>query len=443
MRVRAARFTKNFAEFANTEILGAMVLLASTAIALLLANSSAHVAYEAFWHAEVGILVGSQHVSLTLFELIDNALMALFFLVVGLEIKREILVGELATRRQATLPFIAAVGGMIVPALIFTMFNLGGPGERGWGIPMATDIAFAIGVMALLGDRVPQGLKVFLTSLAIVDDLGAILVIAFAYTADLAFGWLGAAAVALIALVLLNRMKVDQLVPYLVVGAALWLFILLSGIHSTIAGVLIALTIPATAKLDCKDFTYLARKRLDEIDDVYVPGAHVLEDDTPQRTARLIRRSARHTAAPLQRLEFALHPWTTFLILPLFALANAGVRVVGLDLGVVVTAPITLGVIFGLVVGKPLGIVGATWIAHRLHLVDLPTGTRWPQIIGAGMLAGIGFTMSIFVTGLAFTGALEASEAKAAIIAASVIAGCLGYLVLRTTGGYKVRETEE
>ncbi|NTW28317.1 MAG: Na+/H+ antiporter NhaA [Coriobacteriia bacterium] len=426
------RMPEDFGRFLSTEVVGAIVLLAATVIALVFANSPLHVAYEAFWETSVGIAIGDHGFSMPLVDLVNDALMALFFLVVGLEIKREILVGELSARRKAALPLLAAIGGMAVPALVYLALNYGGAGESGWGIPMATDIAFAVGVMALLGSRVPQGLKVFLVSLAIVDDIGAILIIAVAYTADLSVLWLAFAVLLLVALVLLNRLSVDHPAPYLIVGVLMWFCVLLSGVHSTIAGVMLAFAIPSTAKLDPLSFARQTREDCSEIESHHVRGEHVLENDRQQIVARRIRRAAHHTSAPLQRLEFALHPWTTFLVLPLFALANAGVRFVDASLTDLFATPIALGVTLGLLLGKPFGIVLATWLAERFHLVELPSGTGWRHIIGAGILGGIGFTMSIFISGLAFSDASQVNEAKAAIMIASVVAGYAGYLVLRS-----------
>jgi NhaA family Na+:H+ antiporter len=425
------RLRESFAEFLHTEVAGAVVLLVATAIALIIANSPAAAAYDYFWHIEIGFDVGQFHLEMSVVHWINDALMAIFFFVVGLEIKREMLVGELSERRKAMLPILAALGGMIAPALIYLFFNFGGPGAHGWGVPMATDIAFAIGVMALLGDRVPTGLKVFLVALAIADDLGAILVIAFAYTNGINYGYLLVALFMFSVLVALNRIRVDNPWPYFLVGGLLWLATLLSGVHSTIAGVVVAMTIPTVAKLDPLEFTSITRERLDRIEAAHVPGTNVLCDDTQQMVAMSIRREARHTASPLQRLEFALHPWTTFLVLPLFALSNAGVTIVGTDVRATLTSPVALGVIVGLLIGKPLGVTLATWLATVTNVASLPDGVTWGQLGGAGILAGIGFTMSLFVASIAFRGAEQINEAKIAILVASIVAGTLGYFVLR------------
>jgi NhaA family Na+:H+ antiporter len=426
-----ARLREGFGEFLHTEVAGAAALLVATAIALIAANSPWFRAYDAFWHAQVGFTFGPWAFEESLVHWVDDALMALFFFVVGLEMKREFLVGELSEARKAVLPILGALGGMVVPALIYTAINHGGPGAHGWGVPMATDIAFVIGVMALLGDLVPPGLKVFLVALAIADDIGAILVIAIFYTTGVNFGALAVAAALFVVLVALNRGGVDSPWPYFLIGGVLWFAVLLSGVHSTIAGVLVAVTIPAVAKVDPLAFAAETRQRLDRIEEAHVPGAHVLCDDTQQLVAMDIRRDARHTASPLQRLEFTLHPWTTFLVLPLFALGNAGVRLVGADVSRLLAMPVALGVIAGLVIGKPLGIALFSAIAVRLRVAELPDGVSWRLLVGAGMLGGIGFTMSLFVASIAFRGQLETADAKIGILVASVLAGMLGYVALR------------
>lgn len=425
------RLREGLGEFLHTEVAGAVALLLATVAALAIANSPLYPAYESFWHTEIGFVVGQAHFEESAVHWVNDGLMALFFFVVGLEIKREFLVGELSERRKAILPILAAVGGMLMPAAIYFALNAGGAGARGWGIPMATDIAFAIGVMALLGDRVPPGLRVFLVALAIADDIGAILVIAIFYTAAIYWSWL-ALAVALFALLIgLNRFRVDSPWPYALVGMGLWFSMLMSGVHSTIAGVLVALTIPAVAKVDPMAFVDDTRKRLARIERAHVDAAHVLESDEQQHVAMAIRREARHTAAPLQRLEFALHPFTTFVVLPLFALSNAGVRFVGEDVGALLATPVALGVALGLILGKPIGITMMAWLAVKLRLADLPAGVGWSGVVGAGALGGIGFTMSLFVASIAFRGAEETVEAKVAILVASVLAGVAGYLLLR------------
>ena len=429
-RQALVRLRDGFSRFFRAEAAGALILLVAALAALLIANSPLNEAARSLWNMDAGFSVGRLAFHQSLLHWVDDGLMALFFFVVGLEVKRELLVGELSTTRKALLPILAALGGMVAPAVIFFAMNAGGAGARGWGVPVATDIAFALGVMALLGSRVPSGLKVFLAALAIADDIGAIIVIALFYTSHVSPVWLLVAAVLLALLVALNRLGVDTPWAYFFVGGLLWFAVLLSGVHPTIAGVLVALSIPATAKLEPLAFIRHARGSLDDIEATHVRGAHVLVDDSQQRAALDIRRAARRTAAPLQRLEFTLHPFTTFVVLPLFALGNAGVRLSGGSVSALVGSPVVLGVVTGLVVGKPLGIAVMSWLAVRLGLAELPRGVRWGHILGAGMLGGIGFTMSIFVANLAFTDPAIASAAKAAVLSASVVSGVAGYLVL-------------
>ncbi len=416
----------NFDRFLHAETSGAIVLLVATVIALVIANSAAGPAVEHFWETDAGFFAGAYEFAQSFRHWVDDALMALFFFVVGLEIKRELIVGELSSLRGALLPIFAAIGGMVAPAAIYFALNAGGDGAAGWGVPMATDIAFAIGVIALLGSRVPTGLKVFLTALAIVDDIGAILVIALFYTESISTGWLFAALVPLAGLILMNRMRIDEPMAYLAVGSGLWICILYSGVHATIAGVIAALTVPAMAKIAPLEFANVCRIKIDEIEHLEVPGAHTLEDDAQQLCALDIQKAALKSTAPLQRLELALHPFSAFIILPLFALANAGIEWGGFDVG----SPVVLGVILGLVVGKPIGITFMSWVVVRSGLASLPKGVTWGHILGAGIIAGIGFTMSLFVANLAFGAGEVAGEAKAAILVASVIAGTLGYVYL-------------
>ncbi len=416
----------------HQETTGALVLLVATVIALLIANSAFHDVYDEFWHTFAGFFVGDFGFEQSFKHWVDDALMALFFFVVGLEIKREFIVGELSTLRGAALPVVAALGGMVVPAAIYVALNAGGPGAAGWGVPMATDIAFALGVLALLGSRIPDSLKVFLTALAIADDIGAILVIAVFYTREIATMWLLFALVPLAVMIVMNRMGYDEPIGYLAIGSVLWFCVFNSGIHATIAGVAAAFAIPASAKLSPLAFTEVCRLNVDEIEKYDEPGAHTLKDYRQQKAALRISNAAVHSTAPLQRLEFALHPMTSLLVLPLFALANANIRIVGSEgLGVHAVAA---GVFLGLVVGKPLGIGLASYIAVRSGLTSLPPGMTWHHVIGAGLLGGIGFTMSLFVANLAYRVAGVENEAKIAILVASVVAGVLGYAWLRFSG---------
>lgn len=363
--------------------------------------------------------------------------MVIFFFVVGLEIKRELLVGELSTAKKAALPVIAALGGMVVPALIFAAFNGGTASECGWGIPMATDIAFALGAVALMGKRVPFVLKIFLAALAIADDLGAVLVIAIFYTADIHAMMLLAAAGAFSLALLGNLLGVRSVLFYLLVGVLLWFFVLESGIHATIAGVLLAIAIPAKQRINADEFTDKARAFINEFTRQTHESKSVLANQQAQSAVRDLEISCEQVQTPLSRFENNLHLWVAFLIMPIFALANAGVTLQG-NLGEMLMHPTTMGVWIGLVVGKPVGITLFCWVACRLKLAQLPEGVGWFDILAIGAVAGIGFTMSLFVQGLAFSDATLAMEAKVGIFAASFLAGTLGFLLFRLRSGKKV-----
>jgi Na+:H+ antiporter, NhaA family len=357
-----------------------------------------------------------------------------FFFLVGLEIKREFMIGELASPRRAALPIAAALGGMVVPALIYAALNAGGTGAPGWGIPMATDIAFALGVLALLGPRVPLSLKVFLAALAIVDDLGAVLVIALFYTAEISWAALGAAALFLAAMAVLNRLEVRRPGAYLLFGVGLWLAFLFSGVHATVAGVLAAMTIPARTRIDTAGFLARGRYLMDEFDRVGVEGEDVLTSHDQQTVIQAIENACDAAQAPLQRIEHELQPWVAFGIIPLFALANAGVHLPADFVGAL-GHPVTLGVILGLVLGKPLGISLFAWLAVRAGVAVRPEGVSWRALHGVSWLGGIGFTMSLFIANLAFPAGEMVDEAKVGILSASILAGVVGWLLLRGKGG--------
>jgi NhaA family Na+:H+ antiporter len=434
-RVRAvqARVREGFAEFLGLEVSGSVVLLVATVAALALANSPLHDVVEDLWHAELGIELGDFRFAQSLRHWIDSGLMTLFFFVVGLEIKREIVVGELSSFRKAALPMVAALGGMLGPALIYAAVVHGGDGARGWGIPMATDIAFSLGVLAILGSRVPANLKVFLAAVAIVDDIGAVIVIAGFYTSEIVWGWLLLAAVFWLAVVVLNLLGAESPLPYAFAGTAVWFCFLHSGVHATIAGVLVAFAIPTSARMQPLEFVSWARGKLEEIEAIDVPGEHVLKSDAQQERAQEIQAEARWIQAPLQRMEHSILPVSLYIVLPLFGLANAGVRIVGHDLVDLISEPVSLGIVLGLVVGKQVGIFAMARLAVRLGLADLPSGVTWRHVYGVALLGGIGFTMSLFISGLAFATGPLLAVAKTAILVASLIAGTAGYLVLRGT----------
>jgi len=373
---------------------------------------------------------------------INDLLMAVFFLVVGLEIKREILVGELASPKRAALPIFGALGGMIGPALIFVGLNLGKDTIGGWGVPMATDIAFAVGILAMLGSRIPNSLKVFLTSLAIVDDLGALVVIAVFYTENLELAYLGYAGTIVALLMFLNVMRCRWITLYLILGLPLWYCIYMSGVHATIAGVLLALTIPAHARVNAVNFVFSTRKALDVFQEAHDDPNHDIKESTVRRAAvNAIIKNARQVLPPLHRMEYVIHPWAAFLIIPVFALANAGIPVHG---GVMenLANPVSLGIILGLFVGKPLGIILLCFIACKMGIATLPRGVSWRHILGAGALGGIGFTMAIFIANLAFSGA-NLEHAKLAILVASLISAIFGAALLLTCKSAPEPEPEQ
>jgi len=419
-----------FTQFFKTQSSGGILLIGSAILALVWANSPWAGSYEKLWATSFTVGYGPAVLQKPLLLWVNDGLMALFFFVVGLEIKREFMVGELSTVSQALLPIVAAVGGMVAPAAIYALVNGSGPGAHGWGVPMATDIAFALGILALLGDRVPLQLKVFLTAVAIVDDIGAVLVIALFYTSSISLWLLLAAAGGLALAFIGNRMGVRTPVFYAVVGAVVWVLVLKSGVHSTVAGVLMAFTIPARTRCEPEGFLASAGRLLDEYRAAQEPGTTVLTNSGIHSALLSIDDLATRAQTPLQRLEHALHPMVEYAIMPVFALANAGV-VLGGDMGSVMTSPVTLGVVAGLVLGKPLGVVLAVWGVAALS-GGLPAGLRMRHFAGAGMLAGIGFTMSLFIAALAFEETpMLLAGAKIGVLGASCLAGVVGYLLLR------------
>lgn len=418
-----------FAEFARTGALGGIALMATTIVALVWANSPWAVSYHQLWEVQLAIGPADSPMRMSLHHWINDGLMAVFFLVVGLEIKRELLVGELASPRQAALPIAGALGGMIVPALLYTALNAGGPGAHGWGVPMATDIAFALGIMTILGPRVPVGLKVFLTALAIVDDLGAVLVIALFYTSALNGAALVGAGLTLAVLVTLNRARVMAIWPYLTLGVVLWYFVLQSGVHATIAGVLLAMTVPAFATMGSSAFSAQARSLLDDFDGHETGDGRVITNRGQQDAMFALDLAASRANAPLLRIEHALNSVVSYGLMPLFALANAGVTLGAV--GQALRTPVTWGVILGLFIGKVVGISVFAWIGTRLRLAALPAGVTWRHMRGAAMVGGIGFTMSLFIAGLAYDSADLNEDAKIGILIASTLSGVAGYLMLR------------
>lgn len=430
-------------EFAHKQTAGGILLLACAVIAMVWANSPWGEIYEHLWHLPLTIAVGKQALAEPLHFWINDGLMVIFFFVIGLEIKREVLVGELRSLKQAMLPIAAAVGGMLVPAGIYYMLNRGSPGAAGWGIPMATDIAFAIGTLALLGRGVPAGITVFLTALAIVDDLGAVVVIALFYTDQVSIPALAVGCVFLVLMMTASLLWVRNPLVYALLSVGLWLAFLKSGVHATIAGVLAAFCIPARGLVDPQEFVRAGRELLDRFlklsEGVTAPMGKLLGKPVPIGIFRQqeqidavneLERACEQVMTPLQRLEHGLHGWVTLAIMPVFALANAGVAIHGDFVGSLLE-PVTLGVILGLVLGKPIGIVVFSFAAVKSGIASLPEGTRWAQVIAVGFLAGIGFTMSLFITGLAFSGQGEVELAKTGILISSLLAAGLGGILLR------------
>jgi NhaA family Na+:H+ antiporter len=420
------RLVKPFQEFASLEASGGLLLIGCTLAALIWANSPWAASYSSLWHTKLTVGFAGRQLSEELHFWINDGLMAVFFLVVGLEIKREVIVGELASLRKAALPLVAAVGGMLVPASIYFFLNRTGPGAAGWGVPMATDIAFALGVLALLGDRVPTSLKVFLAALAIADDIGAVLVIGFFYTAEISWVALTIAGLFLVALIVANRIGARRPLTYAILGLGLWLAFLESGIHATVAGVLLALTIPARQRIDGRAFLERTDKILDEFRAADQGGDAIQANATRSTALSVLAEDCQRAESPMLRFEHALTPWSKHAILPIFALANAGVALGGGAL----FSPISVGVVCGLVLGKPIGVVAFSWLATRFGFAALPEGVGWRQILGVGMLAGIGFTMSLLIANLAFDVESVLETAKVGILVASVVSAIIGTLLL-------------
>ncbi|MHC4766670.1 MAG: Na+/H+ antiporter NhaA [Planctomycetota bacterium] len=424
------RLLSPLVEFARIEAAGGILLLICTAVAVAWANSPWRGSYFDLWHMPVAIEIGTFRLSESLAHWVNDGLMAIFFFVVGLEIKRELLVGELASPRKAAIPVAAAVGGMAVPALIYALVNIGGDGMDGWAIPAATDIAFALGIMALLGKRVPLSLKVFLMAVAIVDDIGAVLVIALFYTSDISWAALGGAGVVMALLILANLLQVRKPIVYVALGLLLWLAFLQSGVHATLAGILLAFTIPSRFRIRGADFVAFSRRALDEFERAGGNENDLMTNQARQQWVHGLEMACEHADTPLLRLEHALVPWVAFVIMPVFALANAGVEI-SAGFGSALGSRISLGIILGLVLGKPAGIMLCTWLAVRLGLGALPEGVTWRQISATGWLAGIGFTMSLFIAYLGFGEGEQLVAAKYGILAGSLIAGGGGYVLLR------------
>jgi NhaA family Na+:H+ antiporter len=415
--------------FFETEQSSGILLITVAIIAIIWANSPFAGTYFELWEKMLSFGFGEFRIEKTIHHWINDGLMAVFFFVVGLEIKRELLTGELSGFKKAALPVVAAIGGMIFPAVIYAIINSGTEGSAGWGIPMATDIAFAIGVLSLLGKRVPTSLKVFLTALAIIDDLGAVIVIAFFYTSNISLLMLGLAGLVVLILIMMNLLNVRFPIVYMLFGFVLWFLFLKSGVHATIAGVLLAFTIPARTKINAKQFYNEIKAATAEITD-----RNLINDDNSVSTdvkkiVYYIEERCEKVSAPAHRLEHKLHPYVAFFIMPVFALANAGVSLGNASEGIF--SGVTLGIFFGLVFGKAIGITLLPWLSIKAGFGEMPRETNFRHLSGAACLAGIGFTMSLFIASLAFGSSVLLEYSKLGIIAASLIAGIAGYLILR------------
>jgi NhaA family Na+:H+ antiporter len=418
-----------FDQFARSEVVGSVLIVCATVAALVWANSPWADAYFQLLHAEVGLVLGQTEYVLSLSHLINDGLMVLFFLAVGLEMKREILIGELSAAHSATLPVVAALGGMFVPALIYLSFNWGAEGMRGWGIPMATDVTLTLGVLALLGKRVPRPLKVFLVALAISDDIGAVLVKVI-YATDVNIVALLVAGLLLLGLVAANRRDVRHVEVYVLLGVGVWLAILASGIHATLAGILVALTIPVRTRTDPSQLIAAGRASLEELEQAELTQHSMVLDRQQMETINALHEATGAMRPTGLVLEEYFHPLTTRIILPLFALFNTGIHFEQRMLESL-TNPVALGIIFGLVLGKPIGITLFSWLALKIGRVSLPAGVSWRQLHAVSWLCGIGFTLSLYVTALAFADETLITHAKVGILVASPIAGVIGYLLLR------------
>lgn len=419
-------------QFTHSSTKAAAIMLLAAIVALVVANTPAHGPFLEFWHTQISIGIGAFHGEMSFAHIINDIFMAVFFLLVGLEIKYEMTAGELTNIRQAILPILGALGGVLAPIAIYLAFNATHPEAfMGWGVPTATDIAFALGILSLLGSRVPNGVRVFLSTLAVADDIIAILVIAIFYGESPDLLWLGAAAIVFVALIVMNRMHVYSLVPYILVGCVLWFCVFSSGIHSTIAGVLLAFAIPSGSRVNLDNFFDWSNKRLRMANSFYEG------DETPLvaqkdyiTTVSSLSKISKQAVPPATRLEHKLYPWVYFLILPLFALTNADVAVTGLDFATVTSSPVVLGVFCGLVLGKPIGIMLFSFITVKTKIASLPEFVTWRHMLGASVLGGVGFTMAIFVANLAYADAMLVTEAKLSILVASTVAGVIGFVLL-------------
>ena len=414
-------------QFFNKEASSSILLISATVIALIWINSNVGETYHRFWHTEISFTFGHFHISKTLLHWVNDGLMSLFFFTVGLEIKREILVGELATPKKALLPVIAALGGMIVPGLIYAALNVGSSTIHGWAIPVATDIAFALGAVAVFGRKLPVGLRIFLAAFAIADDLGAVVIIAIFYTKEIVWSNLIISLFLIFGLALANFFWIRQTLIYAILGLAVWFFVLGSGVHPTIAGVIVSLFVPARGRYDTDNFLQNVKKITEKFEcEEQSCGYSILLNQEHLYAVQALELACHDVETPLQRLMHALHPWVAFLILPLFAMGNTGLIFRGIVFSEMVSNPVVIGVIFGLVVGKPIGIMIFSYLSVKTGLASLPQEVRWSHIFGGAMLGGIGFTMSLFLSELSFVDPQILDYARIAILAGSILSAIFG-----------------
>ena len=424
----------DFRKYLTNGTISAAVMVFAAILAVVVANTPAYELVEHVLETTIGFAVGDLIIGMTIEEFVNDFLMAVFFLLVGVELKYEMTVGELRKPRQAALPMLAAVGGVAAPALIYLLFNFGTPNTSGWAIPIATDIAFALGVMSLLGDAVEPETKVFFQTLAIADDILAIVVLALFYGQTPSLVWCALTVGALFALFLLNHMKVYSLKPYMFVGAFLWFFMYRSGIHATLAGVLLAFYLPVRSDVRLPVLHQWLDLYAAELGDTYDDRAHILGQHDFTEGSYNVERVMHHVTPPLERVERNISVLVNFVILPLFAFVNAQVRLVGIDPITIATSPVTLGAYFGAVAGKPLGIILVTWVLVKIKFAKLPRHVDWIQVIDVGIMGGLGFTMSILIAGIAFPDPDLVLSAKCAILAGSVTSGIVGLLFMKVVG---------
>lgn len=417
-------------EIASNGTIAAAVMVGAALLALVVANGPAFEAVEEFLREPLEIGIGTHLIAMSVESFVNDFLMAIFFLLVGIELKYEMTVGQLRRPRQAALPMLAAVGGVCFPALIYLALNWGGQ-THGWAVPIATDIAFALGVVSLLGDKISSETKVFFQTLAIADDILAIVVIALFYGQSPDVAWCAASGIVIVVLWGLNHARVYSLKPYALVGLVLWFCMYNSGIHATLAGVILAFALPSRSDVRLSDLSDWLQNRAQDLDEVYDEGLHVLGQNGFTHTAMRVERVMHHVTPPLQRMEHYISTPVNFLILPLFAFVNAQLRLVGADFGAIVMDPVTRGVFFGAVLGKPLGIISVTLLLVKIGFAKLPKNMDWVQVAAVGIMGGLGFTMSILISGLAFASASEVMAAKCAILVGSLTSAVLGIVFVR------------